>query len=277
MRQKSINNSFLYFGLVLFAIVAIIPFLYMFSTSMLESSYSIPFPPKLFPSRINFSNYFTAWKSNNFGQYFANSLLVATSSTLIIMFVSCLSAFGFSRIKFPGREFLFSIFLFSMMVPSITNITPIFTIMKSLDLIDSYFGLTLLYSGISIASNTYFLRNFFLIFPHELEEAMTIDGGTRWTCFLHLLLPLSKPAIATFGILTFAGNWDEFLYALIFIKTESKRTLPIAIKLFEGQHLNNWSLIFAASLIAIVPILIIYILFQKYLIKGGSLDGTLKE
>ncbi len=267
----------LYFVLILFTIIAIVPFLYMFSTSMLKSSFSIPFPPKLFPTRIDFSNYKTAWNSNNFGQYFLNSVVVSAFSTVIIMFFSCLSAYGFSRIAFPGREALFRIFLFSMMVPSLTNIAPLFTIMKSLKLVDSYFGLILLYSGLGIAANTFFLRNFFLTFPHDLEESMTIDGGSRWTCFYHLLLPISKPAIATFGILAFAGNWDEFLYALIFIKTESKRTLPIALKLFEGQHLNNWSLIFAASLIAITPILIIYITFQKYLIKGGNLDGTLKE
>ncbi|MDD4083363.1 MAG: carbohydrate ABC transporter permease [Sphaerochaetaceae bacterium] len=276
MKQKKITEVLIYFGLIVFAIIAVIPFLYMFSTSMLKSSFVIPFPPKLFPSRINFENYVLAWTGNHFGRYFANSLIVVTLSTAFIMFISCLSAYGFSRMKFPGREFLFGIFLFSMMIPSITNITPIFTIMKSLKLIDSYFGLTLLYTGISIASNTYFLRNFFLLFPHELEEAMTIEGGTKWTCFVHLLLPLSKPAIATFGILTFANNWEEFIYALVFIKTESKRTLPIAIKLFEGQFVSNWSLIFAASLIAVVPILVIYIAFQKYLIKGGSLDGTIK-
>ncbi len=249
----------------------------MFTTSMLESSYSIPYPPQVIPKSINFENYITAWQSNNFGSYFLNSVFVASFSTVIIMIISCMSAYGFSRMDFWGRDALFNVFLFSMMVPSITNITPLFTIMKSLGLIDSYIGLTLLYSGLGIAANTYFLRNFFLSFPKELEEAMVIDGGNRWTCFYHLILPLSKPAIATFGILSFAGNWDEFLYALIFIKTESKRTLPIAIKLFEGQHVNNWSLIFAASIIAIIPILFIYIIFQKYLIKGGSLEGTLKE
>ena len=106
---------------------------------------------------------------------------------------------------------------------------------------------------------------------------MIIDGGTNWTIFLHLMLPLSKPAIATFGILAFSNTWDEFLLALTLIKTPAKRTLPIAIKLFEGQHVNDWSLIFAASLIAVVPILLIYIIFQKYLVKGGALEGTLKE
>lgn len=270
------KNIFLYSGLCLFSIVALIPFLYMFSTSMLENSYSIPFPPKLLPKQIDFSNYATAWRSNNFGRYFMNSLFVSTAATLLIMVVSTLSAYGFSRINFPGREVLFGLYLFSMMIPSITNLTPLFSLMKSLHLVDSFTGLIILYSGLGIASNTYFLRNFFLSFPHELEEAIVIDGGGRWTCFFHLILPLSKPCLATFGILAFANNWDEFLNALIFIKTENKRTLPIALKLFEGQHKNNWALIFAASIIAIAPIIIIYIVFQKYLIKGGVMEGTMK-
>jgi len=116
-----------------------------------------------------------------------------------------------------------------------------------------------------------------LSFPRELEEAMTVDGGGRFTIYWHLILPLSKPAIATFGILAFSNVWDEFLLALTLIKSPQNRTLPIAIKLFEGQHVSDWSLIFAASLIAVVPILLIYIVFQKYPIKGGALDGTLKE
>lgn len=266
-----------YFFLLLFSASALLPFLYMLATAMTPHSYSMPYPPILIPESFHLENFKLAWQSNNFGAYFLNSLFVSTVATGFIVFISTSCAYAFARIEFPGRELIFNMFLFSMMVPTLTNLVAQFSLLQSMHLVDSYIGLILIYTGTGIASNTYFLRNFFMTMPHELEEAMIIDGGSRWTVFLHLMLPLSKPAIATFGILAFSNTWDEFLLALTLIKTPAKRTLPIAIKLFEGQHLNDWSLIFAASLIAVVPIILIYTVFQKYLIKGGALEGTLKE
>lgn len=276
-KHRVSGKGIIYFGLALFSAVALLPFMYMMATAMTPHSYALPYPPVLFPKSFYLDNFVLAWQSNNFGAYFLNSVKVAVISTAITMLVSSMSAYGFARIKFPGRELLFNLFLFSMMVPPLTNLAAQFTLIKSLHLVDSYLGLILIYTGTGIAANTYFLRNFFFGLPKELEEAMTIDGGNRFTIFWHLILPLSKPALATFGILAFSNVWDEFLLALTLIKSEGNRTLPIAIKLFEGQHLSDWSLIFAASLIAVVPILLLYIIFQKYLIRGGALDGTLKE
>lgn len=266
-----------YTGLVIFSALALLPFLYMLATAMTPHSFSMPYPPILIPKSLYLENFLTAWQSNHFGAYFANSVLVSVIATTLIVVISTLSAYGFARMQFPGREFFFNLFLFSMMVPPITNLVAQFTLMQSLKLVDDFWGLVIIYTGTGIAANTYFLRNFFYNFPRELEEAMTVDGGGKFAIYWHLILPLSKPAIATFGILAFSNVWDEFLLALTLIKSPQNRTLPIAIKLFEGQHVSDWSLIFAASLIAVVPILFIYIVFQKYLIKGGALDGTLKE
>ncbi len=271
------NKWPVYVGLLLYSAVALLPFLYMLATAMTPHSYSMPYPPILWPEDFYLGNFSLAWNSNNFGAYFLNSVLVSVAATVAIMIVSCTTAFAFARMKFPGKELLFNLFLFSMMVPTLTNLVAQFSLVESMHLVDTYLGLILVYIGTGIAANTYFLRNFFLGFPHELEEAMIVDGGSNWTIFAHLMLPLSKPAIATFTILAFSNTWDEFLLALTLIKTPAKRTLPIAIKLFEGQHVNDWGLIFAASLIAVVPILLVYIIFQKYLIKGGALEGTLKE
>ena len=184
--------------------------------------------------------------------------------------------YAFARMKFPGRDVLFYLYLFSMMVPTVTNLIPQFLLMKDMKLVDSYLGLLLIYIGIGVPQNTFFLRNFFLGLPKELEEAVTIDGGNRWQIYWKMVLPLSKPALGTFAILAYSNVWDEFLIALTMIKTPEKRTLPIALRLFQGQNLNNWGLIFAASLIAVVPILLIYIVMQKKLIHGGAMDGMLK-
>ena len=132
------------------------------------------------------------------------------------------------------------------MVPTVTNLIPQFLLMKDMKLVDSYLGLLLIYIGIGVPQNTFFLRNFFLGLPKELEEAVIIDGGNRWQIYWKMVLPLSKPALGTFAILAYSNVWDEFLIALTMIKTPEKRTLPIALRLFQGQNLNNWGLIFAA-------------------------------
>jgi multiple sugar transport system permease protein len=162
------------------------------------------------------------------------------------------------------------------MVPGLINIVPQFLLINSLGLVDTYGGLTLLYIGGGIAGNTFFLRGFFESIPRELEESVIIDGGSRWTIYFRLILPLSKPAIATFSIFAFTGFWDEFYGALTIIKTEAKRTLPIAIQLFRGQHGSDWGLIFAASLIAVAPTILIFIIFQRKFIKDNALSGSVK-
>lgn len=265
-----------YLALCCFALMALIPFQYMLATAMTPLSYSMPYPPILVPENLYWGNFIEAWNANHFSQYFLNSLLIAAIATVIIMFVSSSGAYAFARMQFPGRNILFYVYLFSMMVPTVTNLIPQFLLMKDLHLVDTYLGLLMIYIGIGVPSNTFFLRNFFLGLPKELEEAVTIDGGNRWQIYCHIVLPLSKPALGTFAILAYSNVWDEFLIALTMIKTPDKRTLPIALKLFQGQNLNNWGLIFAASLVAVLPILIIYIIMQKKLIRGGAMDGMLK-
>lgn len=265
-----------YIGLALFALFALIPFQYMLATAMTPLSYSMPYPPILVPESIYLGNFAEAWNANHFSQYFLNSLIVAAIATVIIMLVSSAGAYAFARMQFPGREFVFYLYLFTMMVPTVTNLIPQFLLMKDLKLVDTYLGLLLIYIGIGVPSNTFFLRNFFLGLPKELEEAVIIDGGNHWQIYWRIVLPLSKPALGTFAILAYSNVWDEFLIALTMIKTPDKRTLPIALRLFQGQNLNNWGLIFAASLIAVLPILIIYIVMQKKLIRGGAMDGMLK-
>lgn len=161
-----------YIGLIVFAVAALIPFQYMLATAVTPQSYSMPYPPILFPQSAYFGNFVEAWNANHFSRYFLNSLLVAAAATVIIMLVSSAGAYAFARISFPGREFVFYLYLFTMMVPTVTNLIPQFLLMKELKLVDSYLGLLLIYIGIGVPSNTFFLRNFFLSLPREMEEAV---------------------------------------------------------------------------------------------------------
>lgn len=248
----------------------------MVLTSFTQDTFSLPHPDQLLNEEKSFHNYFEAWNKNNFQRYFLNSLFVASTTTVFALFFSSMTAYGFARFQFPLKEFLFRLFLFTMMVPGILNIIPQFTVIKSLGLVDTYPGLLLLYVGVGIAGNTFFLRGFFERIPKELEESVIIDGGGKWTIYRHIYLPLSKPSLATLGIFTFSGAWDEFFVALTILKTEAKRTLPIALQLFQGQHATKWGLVFAASLIAIIPIILIFIIFQKKFVQSTTGEGAVK-
>ena len=154
-----------YLALICFALAALIPFQYMLATAMTPSSYSMPYPPILFPETMYGGNFAEAWNANHFGQYSLNSLIIAAVATVVIMLVSSAGAYAFARMKFPGRDVLFYLYLFSMMVPTVTNLIPQFLLMKDMKLADSYLGLLLIYIGIGVPQNTFFLRNFFLGCP----------------------------------------------------------------------------------------------------------------
>lgn len=262
--------------LILGLVLVLTPFIYMILTSLTENAFTLPHPDDLVKQDKSFDNYIEAWNKNNFERYFLNSLFVATTTAFFAILFSSMTAYAFARFQFPLKEPLFRLFLFSMMVPGVLNIIPQFTIIDSLGLVDTYKGLLLIYVGIGIAGNTFFLRGFFERIPRELEESVIIDGGSKWTIFRHIYIPLSKPSLATLAIFTFSGAWDEFFVALTIIKTESKRTLPIALQLFQGQHATNWGLVFAASIIAIIPIILIFIFFQKKFVQSTTGEGALK-
>ncbi|WP_179393961.1 carbohydrate ABC transporter permease [Lacticaseibacillus absianus] len=260
-------------GLVLFSIF---PFLYMLATAMTEDSYTMPYPPVIIPKSFYFGNFVSAWTSSNFARFFMNSLFVSTVSTMLTIIVSVMSAYGFAKINFTGKNILFNLYIFSMMIPAVLSLVSQYTVLNAVHLIDTYTGLILLYVSGGIAGNMYFLKGFIEDIPAEYEESVYIDGGSRWTVLRHVILPMCKSSIATLAILSFMGSWDEFFSALTIIKTESKRTLPIAIKMFQGQNATQWGLVFAASLIALVPILLIFITFQKAFVKeneGGGIKG----
>lgn len=274
--MRNMKKVILYSVLCAGLLVTFTPFLYMITTSLTKDTYALPYPPTVLPHQFYYENYIEVWQSNNFNRYFLNSFFVAITTMICNVFISSLTAYGFAKFKFPLKEFIFKCFIISMMVPGILNIIPQFTVIQSLGLVDTYTGLIILYVGSGIAGSTFFLRGFFEGIPKELEESVTIDGGSRWTIFHKIVLPLAAPSIGTFSIFAFSGAWDEFFAALTIIKTEAKRTLPIALRMFEGKHASDYGLIFAASIIAVTPIILVFIIFQKQLVRGGISDGSIK-
>lgn len=265
-----------YVVLIVGAAIMVIPFLYMLSTSFKAQQYVLTTPPQFIPHPVTASNYTAAWQSNHFGRYFLNSVVVAVVSTALSLLLSSMMAFGFARFRFAGRELLFRLLLLGLMIPAMMLIIPQFVLAKYLGLLDSYGGLVVFYVGSSLALNTFLLRGFFESIPMELEQAMEIDGARAVTRYFRLILPLSKPVLATATIFTFLASWDEFAWALTIINSPEKRTLPLAIQLFQGQNQTLWGLVFAASAIAVVPVLVVFLIFQRYFIQGltaGALKG----
>jgi multiple sugar transport system permease protein len=265
-----------YVVLIVGAAIMVIPFLYMLSTSFKAQQYVLTTPPQFIPHPITASNYTDAWQSNHFSRYFLNSVVVAVVSTALSLLLSSMMAFGFARFRFAGRELLFRLLLLGLMIPAMMLIIPQFVLAKYLGLLDSYGGLIVFYVGSSLALNTFLLRGFFESIPMELEQAMEIDGARAVTRYFRLILPLSKPVLATATIFTFLASWDEFIWALTIINSPEKRTLPLAIRLFQGQNQTLWGLVFAASAIAVVPVLVVFLIFQRYFVQGltaGALKG----
>jgi multiple sugar transport system permease protein len=275
MKRKTIRTILLYLLAIAGAAVMIFPFLWMLSNAFKPNVYVIEYPPQLIPDNPSFENFIDAWTSNKFQLYFLNSAFTAVAATIGTVLVSALTAYSFARFKFRGKELVFSLMLVVLMIPDMITIIPRFYLARELNLRNSLWGLILFYIASGVSGNTFLLRGFFETLPHELEEAMTIDGANPFQIFFRLALPLSAPALATVGIFSFLGNWDEYVWALTIIDDPNKRTLPIAIYSFQGQHGTEWGLIFAAMIIALIPVVIIFISLQKYF-TGGITAGAFK-
>jgi len=258
------------------ALVMVTPFLYLVSTSFKAQQYVLKVPPQFIPDPATLGNYERVLIKGNFGHFFLNSLLVAGSSTIIAVFLSAMLAYGFARYRFPGREWLFRLLLLGLMIPAMMLIIPQFILAKWLGLIDSLPGLVVFYVAGNLALNTFLLRGFFEALPAELDDAMQIDGAGDWRRFLNLALPLGRPAIATATIFTFLATWDEYAWALTSITTPENQTLPIAIALLQGPKGTQWGLVFAASIIAILPVIAVFLAFQRHFVQGltaGAVKG----
>ncbi|MEO7913650.1 MAG: carbohydrate ABC transporter permease [Roseiflexaceae bacterium] len=273
-RTTPLGNITRYLLLVFGALVLLLPFLYMVSTSFKPHAFVLELPPRFIPSEPTIENYTRALTTNHFGQYFLNSALVSVSSTAITVVLSAMLAYAFARWEFPGRDLLFYAMLGTMMVPALTLIIPQFVLAKQLHLLNSRWGLVVVYSA-GTAFNMFLLRGFFEEIPQDLLDSALIDGAGPFATFWRIALPLARPALAATAIFSFLGAWDEFTWALTAINDEKLYTLPIGLRLFQQQHGTEWGLVFAASVIAVLPTILVFVIFQRHFIKG-VMSGAVK-
>jgi multiple sugar transport system permease protein len=253
------------------AFMTVAPFLWMLLASFKDLGEILQYPPTWIPQRIILDNFVNAFQAAPFGRFYFNSLFVASAVTLGQLFTCSLAAYAFARLQFPGRDILFYIFLGTMMVPGQVTMIPGFMVLHWLGWIDTYAALIV--PGLASAFGTFLLRQFFLTIPRDLEDAAAIDGCSRFGVLWRIILPLSRPALATLAIFTFMGVFNDFLWALIVVSSEDLKTVQLGLAIFRDRYQTDWGQLMAASVTATMPILLVFFFAQKYFIRGITLSG----
>jgi len=258
--------------LLLLALLVSFPFLWMLRTSLMPETEALKFPPNWIPSSINLTNYMKALTVQPFARYIANSLLVALLTVFGQLLFSSMGAYAFSRLHFPGRDKIFLLYLATMMIPFQVTLVPLFVMISRVRWVDTYAALIV--PGLASAYFTFLLRQFFLTIPTELEDAARIDGAGYFRTFVTIILPLSTAALASCGLLAFMQNWTSFLWPLIVIRTREFRTVPLGlIALRQEQGYIDFPQLMAGSAMAILPIMLVFILLQRYFVSGIAMTG----
>lgn len=266
------GEALLHVLLITGAVLMFLPFLWMVVSSLKTSSQIYEIPLSWIPDPLTFEGYARIWSSIPMFQGFVNSLIVTVSILVLNLLTCSMAAYAFARLDFPLRGPLFLLFLATLMIPQQATIIPIFLIMVQLGLVDNLLSI-ILPNGLFQALGVFLLRQFILGLPKELEEAAIIDGANRWTIYWRIVLPLIRPGLAAFGIFAFLWNWNDFFRPLIFLTSPDNWTLTLVLNQLRGQYATDWTLVMVGSTIVVLPILVVFVIFQRQIIEGIATTG----
>ena len=272
--MKSIrwSASLLYVVLIAYTVITLLPFAWAFSASFKSLAEIAAGGLNLLPEHLTLKNYQTIFTQEPlFSRWLMNSAIAAISVTLLNLLFNSMAGYALARIRFPGNQFWFFLILAVLMVPGQITLLPKFLILKSLGWLNTYQGL-IVPSAVN-ATFIFMMRQFFINFPKELEEAAALDGLGRFGTFFQIVLPLAKPALAAQTIFVFMGSWNEFLMPLVILSDPEMFTLPLGLNAFKGQYISYWNYIMAASMIFTLPALAVYAFFNRYFIQGVAFTG----
>lgn len=253
------------------ALLTLVPFLWMVDTALKPQNEVLTNPPTWLPSHLAWTNFPQAFTFFPFGRFLLNTLVVACGATGLQTVLAVLAAYAFARLRFPGRDLLFLVYLGTLMIPQQVTIVPLFLMMRSLGWIDTFMALIL--PSAFHALGVFLLRQFFLTLPRELEESAVMDGAGRLRILWQIILPLSRPALATLVLFTFIREWNAFLWPLIATSSPDMRTVSVGLTLFIGQYGTEWHLLMAAASVTLLPTLVVFALAQRHYIEGIALTG----
>ncbi|HZW38776.1 MAG TPA: carbohydrate ABC transporter permease [Ignavibacteriaceae bacterium] len=277
MKNRKVNNNskniFVFALLIAFALFFIIPFLWILSTSLKGDEQIFTIPPQWIPETLHWDNYAKVFERIPFLLYIKNSVIITVTVIIGTVLSSSIVAYAFACLDWPGKNVLFVIVLASMMLPAQVIMIPVFVIFKELGWLNSFKPLTIPAFFGGGAFNIFLLRQFFLSIPKSLIDSARIDGCSEFRIYWNIVLPNAKPALATVAILTFMFSWNDFLGPLIYLSDQAKGTIALGLGMFVGQYVTEWSLLMAASMLMMLPVLIIFFVFQKYFIQGFVMSG----
>jgi len=280
MFKKFLSKSMIHTVLIITSLLSIFPFIWLLSTSLKGVNENIfAYPPAIIPQDFTWANYVDVWHRVNFMGYFWNSMIVAGLTVLLNLVLSSLAAYPLARMQFKGKKFFFFSILATIMIPFQAIMLPVYIITLKLRLIDSvnnvmgYIGLVMPFAV--SAFGIFLMRQAFLKIPREVEEAAIVDGCNVFQMFCRVVIPMVKPTLAVLAVFTFIGSWGEFLWPSIMLTKESMYTLPVGINNLQGMFSANWRFIAAGSIISTIPIIIFFLMMQRYFISGEN-DGAVK-
>jgi multiple sugar transport system permease protein len=259
----------LHLMLMVAGLFVLLPFLLMLVGSLMPKADILRRSLDL--ARLSLNNYFEMFRVVPFGRYYLNSIVVATSTTTLQILVASLAAFAFARLRFRGRDSIFLLYLATLMIPFQVTMIPNFILVRFLGWFNTYQAL-ILPTAFSVFS-TFLLRQYFLGLPLDYDEAARMDGASSWRIWGQVILPLSGPVLATLAIFNFQASWNDFLWPLVITQSPEMRTIPIGLASFQGQYSTEWHLLMAGSVVALLPVLILYILGQNWFVRGVTLSG----
>lgn len=276
LRQLA-SHSFVNISLVFWATLVILPMIWLVYSSF-KTDQEIFFEPWALPATLQWDNFERAWVSAYIGRYFVNSLRVVIPSLVLTLALSSMTAYILARFKFPGNRVLFYLFMAGMLFPIFLALVPLFFLAKELALLNSFLGLTLVYTAYSLPFTIFFLTGFFKTLPSELHEAALIDGANEYQVFFRVMLPLAQPGLVAMGIFNFLGMWNQYILPLVLMSERENYVLPqgLSFLLHQQYYKSDWSALFAALTIIMIPTLVVYVIFQSQIQKGvtvGALKG----
>lgn len=267
-RSKKIAiNTLIHVFLLAVSLTCLFPLLWMISSSF-KTQEMIFRDMSLIPKEWHFENYVRAWVDGGFGRYFLNSIFYTVSVVVGIIIVSSMAAYAFARLRFPGRTFFFAMFMAAMMIPIPGSFVPLYILLTKLGLRNTAFGYILCMINVGLSTSIFMLKTFFEKMPKELEDAARIDGCSKLGIWWHVALPLAKPVLAVVVVFNALNVWNEYVLALIIFDSRQLMPLQVALTTFQGEFITQYPLLMAGLTITAVPIILVYLLMQKYIVKG---------
>lgn len=274
MKNRLLPTLFINSLLVLLAILSLAPLLWMLSVSFMQTGEASHFPPPLLPTHATLDNYRELFVRAGMGRFLFNSFLISTCVMVLSVLFNTLAGYAFAKLRFKGRDRTFQALLAALVIPGQVAMMPLFLLLKQMGLVNTYMGAIV--PGMAAIFGIFLVRQYARSIPDELLEAARIDGAGEWRIFFQIVLPALKPILVTLAIFSFLGAWNDFMWPLIILSDDSLQTLPVALASLSREHVMDYELMMAGSVVTILPVLLLFLVLQRYYIQGlllGSVKG----